>query len=116
MRVVERLAFVFMAVGLLCVISVDGVPLHVGPFRGVVANIAAGAYAGALAFWAFFPKKFRHLHAHAAALGILIVVSRTGGFVDMVLDGRHHFITAIPERIFMGLAMLTLHYRAASRS
>ena len=113
-RWLRRLLPLTFSLALLFTVLWSSVPLSLFAFSGLIADAVAIGYAALLAFWTKWPDKLPKIHPFGAALAILLVTSRAGGFISLMLERESiSLLGAVFERAFIGLALVAYHWRAA---
>lgn len=111
-----RLFPMFWAMVFLSVPIFSAVPPNLLVIRGPLASLTLIAYGLLLATLAIFPYRYPKLHAHGAALAVLVLAGRAGGFLELALQrGEWSLTAAILERLGFAAALFFWHRASMTR-
>lgn len=96
---------VFISIPVFSAVNINLWVIHGWPATAMIIT-----YGSVLALLAAFPYRYNRLHAIGAALAVLVLVGRAGGFFELALErGEWSLTAAILERLGYATALLFWH-------
>ena len=111
-----RLFPLFWAVTLLAIPIYSAVPPNLWIIEGDVAYGCVIGYGLVLTALGLFPDRYPRMHPVGAALAVLVMVGRAGGFVEVaILRGEWSLTAAVLERLSFAAALLFWHQASSTK-